>query len=99
MVGVAAAIAHRLVGGFAHSRVLERRDESCGAAGKALGGDEQPFFHPLDRLFLPVPVFLFPWVRGDRPCGDFQPEEPPQRCGTWFRQVGRCVPNRQEIPG
>ena len=69
MVGMASAIAHRLVGSFAHSRVLERRDEPCGPAGKALGSHEQPLCHPLDGLFLPVPVFLFPWVRGDRPCG------------------------------
>lgn len=48
MVGMASAIAHRLVGSFAHCRVLERRDESCGSAGKAFDSDEQPFFHSLD---------------------------------------------------
>ena len=78
---------------------LVRWNESCGSAGKAFGSDEQSLFHSLDGLFSSVPVFLFPWVRGDRPCGDLQPEKPPPWRRTRFRQVGRCVPNRQEIPG
>ena len=96
---MASAIAHRLVGSAFSGWKLVRWNESCGSAGKAFGSDEQSLFHSLDGLFSSVPVFLFPWVRGDRPCGDLQPEKPPPWRRTRFRQVGRCVPNRQEIPG
>ena len=99
MVGMASAIAHRLVGSAFSGWKLVGWNESCGSAGKAFGSDEQSLFHSLDGLFSSVPVFLFPWVRGDRPCGDLQPEKPPPWRRTRFRQVGRCVPDRQEIPG
>ena len=75
MVGMASAIAHRLVGSAFSGWKLVRWNESCGSAGKAFGSDEQSLFHSLDGLFSSVPVFLFPWVRGDRPCGDLQPEK------------------------
>ena len=99
MVGVAAAPSHRLVGGATDWRVLERRDEPCGSAGEASGSYERPFFHSLDGILRPVPVVFYSCVWDCRPCGSFQPEEYPQGSGARFRQMGRRVPDRQEIPG
>lgn len=99
MVGMAFAIAHCLVGSAFDGWMLDGWNESCGSAGKAFCSNEQSLFHSLDRLFSSVPVFLFPWVWGDCPCGDLQPEKPPPWRRTRFCQVGRCIPDLQEIPG
>ena len=99
MVGVAFTPSHRLVGGAADCRVLERRDEPHRPAGEASSSYERPFFHSLDRILRPVPAVFYSCVWNRRPCGGFQPEEYPQGSGARFRQMGRRVPDCQEIPG
>ena len=51
MVGVAAAIARRLVGGPDHCRMLGTRTGSCRTDQQALGSAEHAAFHSLDRVF------------------------------------------------
>ena len=82
MVGVASAVAHRLVAGPFDSRKLERRDEPRGSAGEALGSHEQPLFCSLDGIFCPVPAVFHVRVWDRRPCDNFQPEEHPQGRGA-----------------
>ena len=48
MVGMASAIAHRLVGRAFSGWKLVGWDESCESAGKTFGSDEQSLFHSLD---------------------------------------------------
>lgn len=48
MVGMAFAIAHRLVGSAFSGWKLVGWDESCESAGKTFGSDEQSLFHSLD---------------------------------------------------
>ncbi len=99
MVGVAATAAHRLVGCPFGGRKLERRGEPRGFAGETLRSHEQPLCHPLDGVFRPVPAVLYHgvWDRGAD--GDLQPKKPPPWCGTRLRPMGRCVSDRQAVPG
>ena len=83
MVGVASAVAHRLVAGPIDSRKLERRDEPRGSAGEALSRHEQPLFCSLDGIFRPVPAVFYSCIWNCCPCDRFQPEEHPQGRGAW----------------
>ena len=57
MVGMAFAIAHRLVGSAFSGWKLVGWDESCGSIGKAFGSDEQPLFRlmPVNQLIFCQP--------------------------------------------
>src|SRR5699024_1130908 len=98
LVGLADPPAPCVVAGGGGGVPLERH-RAARPAPKRRPGHGPPLFPALDGTLRPVRFSLHASVLGGGDGPLQQPEEPPPWCGTRLRPMGRCVSDRQAVPG